>query len=230
MGAEPGLPCSRWRYRTPFRSPRSTKWSTGSCSLAALHRVTLIGGNITRSPGPLVVDVTAIGSVRPRRILTRSGARPGDAIYVTGTVGDAAIGLRKLLAALDSRESSGTETVEVGSADDDTDAVQRYLRPEPRVRAGLLIGRNRAASSCMDLSDGLADAVHQIAQASNVGMVLDSTKLPISAAVRRWHEQIGGDPVATALAGETTTSFCSRSGLRNRPGSTGYASRSEICR
>ena len=70
----------------------------GLIALAARHRVALVGGNITRSPGPLMLDVTAIGSVRPRRVLTRAGARPGDEVYVTGTIGGAVVGLRNLQA------------------------------------------------------------------------------------------------------------------------------------
>jgi thiamin-phosphate kinase len=68
----------------------------GMRALADAHRVAIIGGNITRTPGPLVIDVTAIGSVHPRRVLLRSGARPGDEVYVTGTLGDAAVGLNIL--------------------------------------------------------------------------------------------------------------------------------------
>src|SRR4029434_4810748 len=69
------------------------------------------------------------------------------------------------------------------------------------VRAGLLLGRNRAASSCMDLSDGLADGVRQIASASGVGMAIDAAALPISPAVRRWQEANGRDPLGPALSG-----------------------------
>jgi thiamine-monophosphate kinase len=57
--------------------------------------------------------------------------------------------------------------------------VERYLRPEPRVRAGVLLGRNRAATSCIDLSDGLADAVRQIAEASGVGVTVDAASVPV---------------------------------------------------
>src|SRR5688572_394374 len=145
----------------------------GLLALAARHRVTLVGGNITRTPGPLALDVTAIGSVRPRRVLTRGGARPGDDVYVTGTLGDAAVGLQALQA---------------GAADPlVADSVERYLRPEPRVRAGLLLGRNRAASGCIDLSDGLADGVRQIAAAADAGITIDAAALPISDGSRDWH-------------------------------------------
>ena len=158
----------------------------GLLGLAARYRVALIGGNITRTTGPLAIDVTATGSVRPRRVLTRSGARPGDEVYVTGTLGSAATGLELLKAG---ESAAGAEA-----------SVERYLRPDPRVRAGLLLGRNRAASSCMDLSDGLADAVRQVAEASGVGITIDAATLPIDDAVRARQQTAGRDPLQTAIA------------------------------
>ena len=158
----------------------------GFLRLAGAHRVTIVGGNISRSPGPIVIDVTAVGTVRPRRVLTRGGARPGDHVYVTGTIGDALVGLRSLQQQAD---------VPPGPCE------ERYLRPEPRVRAGMLLGRTRAASACMDLSDGLADAVRQVAEASQVGIAIDADALPIRPEVRRWHEERGNDPVQAVLAG-----------------------------
>ncbi len=157
----------------------------GLLALASRHQVTVIGGNITRSLGPLVVDVTATGTVRPRRRLTRDGARPGDVVYVTGAIGNAAVGLGAL--------QSGQRSYPTSE--------QRFLEPEPRVRAGMMLGRNRAASACMDLSDGLADAIRQIADASHVGITLDADTLPIDDEVRRWHEALGRDPVEAALQG-----------------------------
>jgi thiamine-monophosphate kinase len=161
----------------------------GLVSLASRHGTVLIGGNITRSPGPLVVDVTVLGTVRPRKALTRSGARPGDIVYVTGWLGDAAVGLKRL--------RSGAGAAEALTGCD----VDRFLRPEPRVRAGVLLGQNRVATSCMDLSDGLADGVRQVAEASGVGIVLDGAVLPLSSSVKNWHEQHGGNPLDTALSG-----------------------------
>ncbi len=161
----------------------------GLVTLAARHGVAVIGGNISRSPGPLVVDVTAIGSARPRRILRRAGARPGDSVYVTGTVGDAMVGLRCL------RDNCGSSPSPLAPQ------VNRYLRPEPRVRIGMMLGRNRAATACMDLSDGLADGIRQVAAASQVGMTIDGDALPVADEVRRWHREHGADPVVAVLEG-----------------------------
>ena len=160
----------------------------GFLACASAHRTALIGGNITQTPGPLVVNVTAIGTVRPRRALTRAGARPGDDIYVTGAVGDAAAGLAMLRA---------------GAADATAESacVRRYLRPEARVRAGLQLSHHGAASSCVDLSDGLADGLRQLARASGVGVDVDTPALPMSDEARAWHAAAGTSPVAAALGG-----------------------------
>jgi thiamine-monophosphate kinase len=160
----------------------------GFLALAAEAGVTLAGGNITRSPGPLLVDVTVTGYARPRHVLTRGGGRPGDEIYVTGTIGGAAAGL----AAWRSGALDGAGIVA---------CVARHRRPEPRVRIGALLGRNRAASACMDLSDGLADAVRQIAGASGTGAEVDAGLLPVPDAARAWFARTGADPATAAAAG-----------------------------
>jgi thiamine-monophosphate kinase len=136
--------------------------------LAAQHKVTLIGGNVARSPGPLFLDVTVTGTVKRRRVLTRDGGRVGDALYVTGSLGAAAAGLAWLRR---ERQEGASEAVE--------DAVARFLKPQPRMRFGLIAGRTRAASACMDLSDGLADAVRQLARASGTGAVIEAEALPV---------------------------------------------------
>jgi thiamine-monophosphate kinase len=166
----------------------------GLLGLAARYNVALIGGNITRTVGPLVVDVTAIGTAHRRKILTRSGAKPGDDVYVTGTLGSAAFGLQELRDRAD-----GIRPAEVAAGEHVETA--RYLRPDPRVRAGLLLGTNRAATSCMDLSDGLADGVRQIAAASSVGMTLDEAAIPVSPRLREWFSGSGRDPLDLALRG-----------------------------
>jgi thiamine-monophosphate kinase len=161
----------------------------GFLALASDARVALAGGNLTRSPGPLFVDVTVTGFARPRHVLTRGGGRAGDDLYVSGAIGAAAAGLSAWRA-------GDTDAI------DGLDAcVERQRRPEPRVRLGALLGRNRAASACMDLSDGLADAVRQIAAASGTGARVDAALLPIPDAARAWYVRRGVDPAAAAAAG-----------------------------
>ena len=76
-----------------------------------------------------------------------------------------------------------------------------FLEPQPRVRLGTLLGRNRAASACMDLSDGLADGMRQLADASGVGLEVDGAAVPLSAEARSWFEAHGLDPVTAAITG-----------------------------
>ena len=166
----------------------------GFGGMAAEAGIALAGGNLTTTPGPLVVDVTVVGAVGPRKMLTRAGARPGDAVYVTGTLGAAATGLAWL-------RSAGAGPADVPDEEDLAAAVARYRRPAPRSRAGALLGRLRAASACMDLSDGLGDAARQIAAASGVGITIDAGRLPILAGVRRWNLERGVDPVRLAAGG-----------------------------
>jgi len=158
----------------------------GLLALAARYRMHVAGGNLARSPGPLVIDVTVSGTIKRRQIATRSGARPGDELYVTGSIGAAAAGLGML-------GETGTPASEV--------CTTRYLYPEPRVRIGQLAARNRAASACVDLSDGLADAVHRLAEASSVGAIVDGDALPIEPAAREWFLRQSDDPTLRAVTG-----------------------------
>ncbi len=139
----------------------------GALGAARVGGATLVGGNLSRSPGPVVIDVTATGVARARRVLRRAGARPGDRLFVTGRLGAAAAGLRLLHAGT----THGRDTAEAECL-----AAQR--RPAPRLRTGVIVARNRAASACMDVSDGLADAVRQVADASGCGAELAGALVP----------------------------------------------------
>src|SRR5205823_2430676 len=99
----------------------------GLAALAARHRIHVAGGNLTRSPGPLMLDVTVTGTAKRRQILTRAGARPGDHLYVTGSIGAAAAGLAML-------KALGVEARTAGNPH--APCATRYLYPEPRIRIG----------------------------------------------------------------------------------------------
>jgi thiamine-monophosphate kinase len=193
MGAAPRLALLSLALPRGFASMDLDGLVEGFLDLARAHHVTLAGGNITESPGPLMVDVTVSGSVRPRRVLRRAGARPGDALYVSGDPGSAAAGLGWLRKA--ASPSNLPDDADLGRC------VERYRRPEPRTRLGALLGRNRAATACMDLSDGLADAITQISAASGTGALIDAGAIPVGAGARRWFEEAGLDPISAALSG-----------------------------
>jgi thiamine-monophosphate kinase len=173
----------------------------GLASLAATHRLHVIGGNLTRTAGasgPLIVDVSVTGTVKPRQVLTRRGARAGDQLYVSGTIGSAAAGLRLLRQ--DARLVNAMNAADPISGTNDVEPlVTAYLRPVPRVRLGLMLARNRAASACIDLSDGLSDAVYQMAAASDVGARIDASLLPVDARAREVLGAAGADPIAEAI-------------------------------
>src|SRR5262245_8691197 len=174
----------------------------GLLDLADQTRITLAGGNITRSPGPLVVDVTVIGSVRPRKMLTRNGGRAGDLLYATGQIGAAAAGLDWLR---HERSDSPGGRPSAGPAQSRNEAlvecVARHCRPEPRARVGTILGRTKAATACMDLSDGLADAVSQLSAASGTGARIEAELLPIHPGAKEWFARQGTDPTAASVAG-----------------------------
>lgn len=150
-------------------------------------QTTVVGGNIARTPGPLVVDVTATGTVRPRRLLRRDTARAGDSLHVTGTIGGAAAGLGLLRA---------------GAAASGDDIAARYVAPTPRLREARALARERAARAAIDVSDGLADAVRQLATASGLGARLDAAAVPLDPAVAAWASTSGRDGLAAALASD----------------------------
>lgn len=168
----------------------------GLLSLAEQHEVALVGGDTTR--GPLSLSVQAIGSVAPARALRRDGARAGDALYVSGTLGDAAAGLALVQGRL--------AVADPGSA---ASLRARLDRPTPRVALGLeLAGVARAG---IDVSDGLLADLGHVLEASGVGAVIDLDALPASLELRalltraeqRWPLQLaGGDDYELVVSGD----------------------------
>ncbi|MGK9169713.1 thiamine-phosphate kinase [Inquilinus limosus] len=137
----------------------------------ALYGIGLLGGDSVRTPGMAVLSVTAFGTVPQGAMLRRSGARPGDDLYVSGTLGDAALGLRAILGQLPGL------TPDVAGA-----LAQRHRVPEPRMALGrALLGLAHAA---MDVSDGLPGDLPHLCDASGVAAEVDLARLPLSDAAR----------------------------------------------
>ena len=192
MGAEPRLALLSMALPGDLASEDFNQMIGGLADLARQHRVHVVGGNLTRSPGPLMIDVTLSGMVKTRQVLTRGGARPGDHLYLTGSIGAAAAGLQML---------QSSETPAADDARRREACVVRYLFPEPRTRVGLLLGRNRAATACVDLSDGLADAARRIAEASGVGVAIDADAVPIEPDALKWFAGREAEPLSAAMSG-----------------------------
>jgi len=137
----------------------------------AQYGITLIGGDTVSSDGPAMLSITAIGKIGRGDALQRNGAIDGDDIYVTGTIGDAGLGLRIL---------QGTAGQAMGAADRQA-AVNRYQLPVPRVRFGqALVGQ---ASACIDVSDGLVADLAHVAAASGLAAQLKLVDVPWSPSV-----------------------------------------------
>ena len=174
----------------------------GLTALATRHGVSVVGGNITRTTGPLVVDVTAGGTVASRKWLTRNGAVAGDEIWVSGTLGGARAALEMFSDPGSRPALSGVDGIpDTGSRLPDPVCAAKQRTPEPRVRLGVAMGRARAARAAMDLSDGLADAVRQVAAASGCGARLDAGALPIEPGAAAWWQARGVDSITAAVVG-----------------------------
>jgi thiamine-monophosphate kinase len=152
----------------------------GFLTLATSAGLTLVGGNLSNSPGPIVINVTLIGTARRRRILTRSGGSPGHLLYVTGSLGLAAANLERSRAHEPSRNAHERSAKPYEPpATPHEPPTKLYERPVLLLNISREIAANRLASACMDLSDGLADGVTQIARASGTGAVVLSSKVPV---------------------------------------------------
>lgn len=138
----------------------------GLVDALGLGKVALVGGDTTR--GPLTITLQVIGSVPPELALTRNGARPGDQVFVSGTLGDAAGGL----GAWAIGETEGPTTA----------LVQRFRRPTPRLALGREL--RGLASACIDVSDGLLADLGHLARASRYGIEVRADRLPLSPALR----------------------------------------------
>lgn len=152
------------------------RFSNGLSADQAAYDVQLLGGDTIRSANGLQVSITAIGEVPAGRAVRRAGARPGDAIFVSGTIGDAAAGLKARLAPAFSGEHGLTRQEEAHILD-------RYLLPRPRTGLAALLPE--FATAAMDISDGLvADGAH-LAGASGVDLRIDLSRIPLSSALKR---------------------------------------------
>ena len=165
--------------------------------------VAVVGGNVARSPGPVLIDITLLGRVRPEHLLRRTGTRPGDVVLVTGTLGDAAAGLRLLLdppPALASPQA--LPPVERDAL------LKRLLTPTPRLAEGQVVARSGMATAMIDISDGLSSDVGHICAASHVGVRLWAERLPISEGTRHVARLLEVPPWELALAGGEDYELC----------------------
>jgi thiamine-monophosphate kinase len=169
----------------------------GLFDLANRYGVQLIGGDTSRTNERIVIDSIVSGECAAGKAVMRSGARAGDQVFVTGSLGAAAAGLRLI--------ERGAHLAEQNLADEDSQKLDhvllRQLRPEPRTGWGIVLGEERLATSMIDLSDGLSSDLNRLCKASNVGALIDSAALPIDDRVTELCGRRALDPLQLALHG-----------------------------
>lgn len=150
----------------------TTAWlagfSRGFAEDQARYGVTLLGGDTSRANGALAIAITAIGRVPKGRIVRRAGAKPGDVIFVSGTIGDGALGLRIRQGKVAAKGRGARHLLD------------RYLHPQPRVALAPVL--RARANAAMDVSDGLVGDLAHICTASGVGAEVDAARVPLSPA------------------------------------------------
>ena len=199
MGARPrwalislGVPQEIWR--TDFLDDFYRGWF----ALARASGVALIGGDISRTPERIVIDSVVLGETR--RAIMRSGARPGDLLFVTGALGGAAAGLHLLMTngVEEAHENASFRPRRTSRAD--RRLIRRHLRPEPRLAWGNYLTEKKLATAMIDLSDGLSSDLAHLCRESGVGAIINAEAIPIDPLIAKSSLR-GEDPLRLALDG-----------------------------
>jgi len=209
MGARPfwtflsiGMPRERWEDQ--FKD----EFFGGYLALADHFGVTLSGGDVSETRTGIVIDSIVLGEVNSGAAVKRSGARAGDQIFVTGTLGGAAAGLKLIENGARVRNQHSDEPqvgIAANATHTDGDSIQslvrRQLRPNPRTGWGIVLGEQQLASAMIDLSDGLSSDLHHLCDESHVGASIDAASIPLDDDVKRLCGRRALDPLALALHG-----------------------------
>jgi thiamine-monophosphate kinase len=162
----------------------------GMMSVAQQFHTILVGGDTNASPRTLVIDITVMGEIPPDQLIQRGGARSGDSIWITGTVGDAALGFTLL-----------RKAPHLGRSHVLNPLIEKHLSPCPRVHEGRLLAENRLATAMIDISDGLLTDLSRILSASGRGATVRLSSLPLSPAFMEHQSSEGTRSIDYALSG-----------------------------
>jgi thiamine-monophosphate kinase len=200
MGASP-----RWAMlsvgvpRDVWRSDFVDEFYEGFFALADHYGVTLIGGDVSRTPDRIVIDSIVLGETGRGRAVRRSGARPGDHIFVTGTLGGSAAGLR--LIERGARLGEKAQRAQSNTSRAIEELQLRHLQPLPRVEWGERLGHERLATAMIDLSDGLSSDLMHLCEESHVGASLEISRIPLDPHLANISARRALDPLMLALHG-----------------------------
>lgn len=153
------------------------------------HKVNIVGGDTVASPDKLVINVSLIGDAKENEVLYRSGARPGDSIYLTGNVGDSFAGLKILKKEISSPESIKNHFIKI------------HNEPKPLIETGMAIAASGFANAMIDVSDGLLSDLGHICKESGVGALLFRSKIPLSSELKLLASRVKFNPLDLALSG-----------------------------
>lgn len=167
----------------------------GLAEQAVAHNCILAGGDTCGSKSGLVISVTIMGEQRPGLILQRNGARPGDEVWVSGTLGDAALGLKLLM-----------EGERLGG--DDDYLLQRHLDPTPRCALGVQLAESRLVNAMIDISDGLLADLGHIGEQSGCGAEIQLAHLPLSTEFQAYAAAQSQVPWQLAASGGEDYELC----------------------
>ncbi len=153
---------------------------------AEQFKVELVGGDTSLSQ-KIVINLCLLGEGREENILFRRGARVGDALFVTGTLGDAALGLKILQ---EGRKIQGSKGL-----------IQKLLSPCPRIELGQILAKKHWATAMIDVSDGLLIDASHLLKESGVGACIWENRIPLSRSYQKWIHSLSNDPIHFALSG-----------------------------
>ncbi len=188
-------------------------FTNGFLSMAAEYGVSLIGGDTCSSKSGLVISVTIMGEQLPQFVVRRDGARPGDEIWVTGTLGDAAFGLELL------ENNKLPRPLGEGWGEGGVDyIISRLLDPTPQTTAGRVLAESGLVSAMIDISDGILSDFEHIADLSGVGGIIHLNALPYSESFRTMAEKLPMFPFNMLLSGgeDYQLAFTAHAGNREK--------------
>lgn len=173
---------------------RITEFYKGFHALTGAHKAVLVGGDTCLSRKGLVISITVLGEIEKTSLITRSGARPGDRVFVTGPLGDSAAGLELL-------KKWGKGQRARGRGREKNKLIQKHLRPVPRITEGRELALSGCASAMIDVSDGLSSDLAHICEQSRVGAGIYADAIPLSRDILREAGKLRKPPLEYALSG-----------------------------